>query len=438
MMKREKLGIIADDLTGSNDSGIQLAKKGLRSSVIFDINPFAVRNLDDDVVVIDTDSRAIPIIESYEVTRRAAMFFKEHGFTHIYKKVDSTLRGNLGVEIQATEEVFEPEFCIIAPAFPRIGRTTRDGIHYLHGTPLSETEIARDPKCPVTDSNISNLLRSQVSVEIGVVQTAMLGNDREAWEAELTKWKTAGITWLIFDAYEDIHLEWISTYVPKLTKKVVWVGSAGLAEYLPESLNVNKSVLQDQVVEKATRVVTVSGSLSAITKKQISRLLQTDGMRAVEIDPLAVFETGGKWGYQKKTYVDQIIAIYDEGNNAMIYVDSSQENRLKTAVRGKELGISATEISNRISRGLGEIAGEVIKYGGVDGLVLIGGDTAKEVCRHIGASGFQLLKEIEPGIPLGKMIGEYNLLTITKAGAFGTEQSLVHAVKQLKGVCENV
>jgi len=436
-MTTEKLGIIADDLTGSNDSGVQLAKKGLRSSVIFDVNPSAVHNLDHDVVVIDTDSRAIPAKESYEASRRAALFLKEHGFTHIYKKVDSTLRGNLGVEIQAADDVFDPEFCIIVPAFPRIGRTTKAGIHYLHGTPLSETEISRDPKCPVTESSISALLESQVSKKVGVVQTATLGNNPQAWKSELAKWKSEGVSWLVFDAYEDIHLEWIASFVSKLTTNVLWVGSAGLAEYLPESLELNKTKVQMTVDRQAEKVLTVSGSLSGITKEQITSLLQLEGMKSAEIDPLAVFESSEKWEQLKKHYIDQIISLYKNGENAVLFVDSSQEIRLRTAERGEKLGLSASEISNRISKGLGEIASEIIKSGIVDGLVLTGGDTAKDVCRQIGASGLTLYNEIEPGIPLGSLVGEYELLAITKAGAFGTERSLVNAVQSLKGVNKN-
>jgi uncharacterized protein YgbK (DUF1537 family) len=67
------------------------------------------------------------------------------------------------------------------------------------------------------------------------------------------------------------------------------------------------------------------------------------------------------------------------------------------------------------------------------GLVMTGGDTARAVCRHLGATGVELISEVEPGVPLGRLVGRTQLLAVTKAGAFGSEQALLRAVDQLKG-----
>jgi len=69
----------------------------------------------------------------------------------------------------------------------------------------------------------------------------------------------------------------------------------------------------------------------------------------------------------------------------------------------------------------------------LSGLVLTGGDTAKAVSRHIGARGMELIKELETGIPFGYLIGTNNIAAITKAGAFGKEDSLLKAINFLKG-----
>lgn len=430
-----KIGMIADDLTGANDSGVQLVKKGLRSSVIFDLNPLAAEQISNGAIVIDTDSRAISKEHSYEAVKKASFFLKDHGYTHIYKKVDSTLRGNIGIEIKAIDDTFDPDFCIIAPAFPRIGRTTRDGIHYLNGVPISETEISRDPKSPVTESSICELLNKQVGEKVGLVKTTELDNDIESWKQELTKWKEQGVKWLVFDALEDEHLERIAEHVSKITTNVVWVGSAGLAEYLPDKLGLTVSVnleKKESVINQG--VLVVSGSLSGVTKNQVSKLIEMDSIKAVEVEPLDVFEENEIWLKKKNQYIHQLISVYKEGKDAVLYVDSTTENRQNTAVAGDKLGLSPSEISNQISRGLGEIASEFVKsHSYITGLVLTGGDTAKDVCRQIGASGLELIKEVEPGIPLGKLAGEYELLAITKAGAFGNENSLVNAVLNMKG-----
>jgi uncharacterized protein YgbK (DUF1537 family) len=73
----------------------------------------------------------------------------------------------------------------------------------------------------------------------------------------------------------------------------------------------------------------------------------------------------------------------------------------------------------------------------LQGVILTGGDTAKAVCKQLGVSGIQLIKEIEPGIPLGKLVGNAPLWVVTKAGAFGNENSLLHAKNVLKGEQSN-
>ena len=99
----QKIGIIADDLTGASDSGVQLAKQGFKSTVLIDINDSIQTN--SDVLVIDTDSRAKPKEAAYKAALRAASLLSTQGYSHIYKKIDSTLRGNITTELDALIEV---------------------------------------------------------------------------------------------------------------------------------------------------------------------------------------------------------------------------------------------------------------------------------------------------------------------------------------------
>src|SRR5690625_1838782 len=146
---KQLLGIIADDLTGANDSGVQLIEKGINTSVYFDI-PKQQDHLDSGIV-IDTNSRAISRNEAVAVTKQAGEFLKQAGYVTIYKKMDSTLRGHIGTELQALYETFQPEFVFIAPAFPALGRTTRDGIHYVRGEKKIGRASCRERVCISVD-----------------------------------------------------------------------------------------------------------------------------------------------------------------------------------------------------------------------------------------------------------------------------------------------
>ncbi|MGE5855892.1 MAG: four-carbon acid sugar kinase family protein, partial [Syntrophaceae bacterium] len=161
--------VIADDLTGANDTGVQFAKQGLKTIVLMYV-PAAPSELDEDVLVVDTQSRALSPTEAYrKVTETALLFKNRDQFQTLYKKIDSTLRGNLGTEIDAIMDACGLELAIVAPAFPANGRMTVGGCHFLGNAPLEATEISRDPLCPVTESHIPTLMAKQTKREVGHV-----------------------------------------------------------------------------------------------------------------------------------------------------------------------------------------------------------------------------------------------------------------------------
>src|SRR5699024_1787942 len=149
---RQTIGIIADDLTGANDSGVQIAKHGYSTSVLFKI-PETTEPL-DEAIVIDTNARVLEKDAATAIVKKASDYIKKCNYTHIYKKIDSTLRGHIGAEIEAMDDVFHPDFIIIAPAFPAYGRATINGVHYVNGVELAKTEVNADPTHPVKHSNI--------------------------------------------------------------------------------------------------------------------------------------------------------------------------------------------------------------------------------------------------------------------------------------------
>ncbi len=80
---------------------------------------------------------------------------------------------------------------------------------------------------------------------------------------------------------------------------------------------------------------------------------------------------------------------------------------------------------------LAEVVGALSKEGLFDALVLTGGETAVAVARDLGAVGIRLEGEVEPGIPVGYLIGPRPYRVVTKAGAFGEPGTLVRAAERL-------
>ena len=97
----KQLAIITDDLTSATDCGIQVARSGLDTLVLLGRYEADVNKIEASVISIDTDTRSIPPREAYQIVKKAALQIRADGYKNIYKSMDSTLRGNLGIEIDA-------------------------------------------------------------------------------------------------------------------------------------------------------------------------------------------------------------------------------------------------------------------------------------------------------------------------------------------------
>ena len=421
------VGIIADDLTGANDSGSQFSAKGLSAAVLFDSGLTEAKDLSRvDVVAIDTDSRALSAGRAYEKSRRAAEWLYAAGTRHIYKKIDSSLRGNWGAEVDAVMDVFRPDFAVIAPAFPRMGRTTRNGIHQIDGIPVDRTEMSRDPKTPVTESDLLRILSAQSRRRAHLVSEQELDRLREKG----SEWKRRGVELLVFDAERDEHLGKIARSVAQSGFRVLWVGSAGLAGWLPEALSLTgKSSIsatgQRAPQRRADRVLVVAGSQSSVTKRQILRLVETNAVQPLVLDVSAILDPA-EWKARRDGFVEEANKAFASGKDVVITLNSEKR-------RLNHEGWAHRDAALRIVDRLGELTSRLVAFHPRLGLVLTGGDTARAVCRHLGIGGIRLLEETAPGIPLGQLAGPHPLYAVTKAGAFGEEDALVKAVNKLKG-----
>ncbi|GGC85165.1 membrane protein [Thalassobacillus devorans] len=431
---RKKFGIIADDLTGANDSGVQLKESGLETSVLFRLPEGDVQL--EETIVIDTDSRALSKEEAYNETKEAAKFLKQNEYQHIYKKMDSTLRGYIGVELQAIKEVFNPVFLVVAPAYPAYGRTTESGVHKLHGVPVSETEIAQDPKHPVKVSRIDSIMERETKEKTAVLSIEAYKSNPFLLREKLEALKQEGIHYLICDAHKQEDLTEIVKAISNYTDEVVWAGSAGLAEVLPEVFGFSREQEAAIDIPVSPKVLAVCGSLSRTTQEQVNYALNQPGIASVKVDTERILTEA--WEDEKKAMITACREAFAENQDVVLYLPSTPQIKEAVKRKAREQHLTAMEVAERISQALGDMTRELVEQvGDLRALVLTGGDTAKDVSKQLGAKGFRLTRQIEPGIPQGSLMGTDRLMeVVTKAGAFGSEKSIYRAIKALKGECE--
>jgi D-threonate/D-erythronate kinase len=384
--------IIADDLTGAADAGVQFLRAGYRTGVVFHGAEMPAAGL--DAVSLDTDSRTRParfaaerVVEAARAVRDARLF---------YKKLDSTLRGNVAVELAAVFRASGRERVIVAPAFPVAGRTTREGIQLVHGVPVDETEMRDDPRTPVTGSHVPTLLVPEFA-SVGTLHVEDLadqGRVRLALEENEC---------VVADAGCDADLEALVRAVPE-PGSVLWAGSAGLAHALGGVYPGPRAGQAGLPRTQARPVLVVVGSLSGIARQQMRRLDREYGEVAVEVGG------AGAWG---NTVAAARHTLAERG--CAVVHSPARKNQSRVPILGP-----LAEAVVRLSRG-----------GYFGGLVLTGGSTAVKVARRLGASGIGLTGEVEAGVPMGALLGPNPYPVITKAGGFGGPDTLVGAVEAL-------
>ena len=159
--------IIADDLTGANDTALQFFKKGSSAKIIIDCNQDFSELENADVWSISTESRNIDKETAVDRVLKVCEILKENlGTETFYKKIDSTLRGNTGLEIIAMLEATKKDAAIVVPAYIEEGRTTIGAYQLLNGLPIERTQCALDPKAPIYDSFIPDILKKDLNSQL--------------------------------------------------------------------------------------------------------------------------------------------------------------------------------------------------------------------------------------------------------------------------------
>lgn len=422
----KQIGIIADDFTGANDTGVRLAQKGLRTKVLLtdsaDAGGFGDERI--DVWIVDTDSRSMAAGDAYQAVYQEMMRFKTKDITRFYKKVDSTLRGPVAAELQAMKDAGGMDMIWIAPAFPAMGRTVEQGILYVNGVEVAGTEFAKDPKTPVLKSFIPDLLEAG-SVKAAVLTREILfGADAAKWVQEQFQ---RGVEWLVCDAVSEADFAELAMLEKTVALTIGWAGSAGMINHLYTELSTGESHVRQQIT--AEKVLVAAGSLSGQTSGQLAALKNRKATIMAQADPLELLESPAR-----AIAAMQLQLAEDGWDAAVIYVDGSEENRsrVKQWAAGKER--SAAECGKGIAEGLGLLAEAALEQFDFDAIIMTGGDTAKAICNNLAIHDVELKFEVEPGLPLGFV--DWNnkkMAAITKAGGFGTSHSLVDAVDYLRG-----
>lgn len=416
--------IIADDFTGACDAGVQFRKRGLSTSVLIFSDILGVTKEDFDVVVIDTETRNLSAEIASERLKDVAKALKSSGIELVYKKVDSTLRGNIGSELDAVLEVFGFDAIIVTPSFPEYGRTVLDGHLLIDGTTLELTEFARDPVNPTLDSDIVELIKCQTRRKVGMIRLSLVRTDEIRLREEIRKLIVEGKEILVIDAETQSDLVKIAE--ASINLNVLLCGSAGLSSEASR-------LLISRFGQKG--IIIVSGSSSEVSINQIIVAQKKLGIKVYEPNLLKILRGTKERTNEVRRIVFDAEKSLSEGFDIALRLSNSKNLITEAQKEGEKSGLNNIEVAGYLLSFLSDVFATLSAKHCFGGLVLIGGDTAVSIMRTLDSDGVVVEQEILPGVPLchvknGRFKG---LRVVTKAGGFGDDATLVNIIKYLKG-----
>ena len=415
----ERIAIIADDLTGGADTGVQFSSVGRATFLVpyRSLSMNYLKSLDScSVLSVYTNSRAMSSDRAYRRLQTTAQQLPAYAPDWTYKKIDSCLRGNPGTEIEAVMSQMDYTLSFIAPAYPEMGRTTRGDIHRIDGIPLAHTEMARDPVTPVTGSRLSRIIGNQNRFPVGHIALDFLRSAQDRLQAEIDHQVQRGVRHLVFDCTSPSDLDRIARMVVTSSKRILPVGSAGLASslgrfWMGKPASGGKA---DGYVGRGARLL-VCGTGSAVTRRQIDALTAGFDYQIFRLSPDIL---AGE--VPDKTIVSKIRSTLIRGH-VIIKISSSRVSRSPVAPAWQ------LERAGTIARGLGQLVAAVMTDIRPGLLFLTGGDTADAVLRATVAQAIRISAEVTAGVVEGTISGGTfdGLPVMTKAGAFGQRETLI-------------
>jgi D-threonate/D-erythronate kinase len=404
-----RLGVIADDLTGAFDTGVQFSNWGMQVEVLLkDEAPYVSGA---DVVVVDTESRECSQDEAYRRVTVAVAKLKAIGVEKFYKKVDSTLRGNIGFELEAAISAVGSNMTFFAPSYPTYGRTTLAGKQLVNNVLLEKTEYAKE--LLIKSSDVMEIINHQCSRRVGLIGIEDVKLGPNEIRGKVSELKSQGVEIILFDAYTEKHLADVAQTVDEVQ---LVVGSAGLASELPVGIGMSKRM----------PVISVCGSTRYLSRVQVTNLVERLGFREVQISVDHLIQGGVAVENEVKRCVDEAVELIRDGVDISITASPLEEFMLNK----EKNGVNPNDARYIVGEVFGKITSEVLSKVKVKGLLLTGGATSLKVCEKLGVGSAKIVTEVEPGMPL--VLLSNGILAVTKAGGFGVENSLIQAAQYLR------
>lgn len=418
--------IIADDLTGAADCGAPFAGRGIASTVLLATRGegavSAADFADADVLAIDADTRSLGPVEAAASVARIVDAHRDAAVV-MFKKIDSTLRGNVAVELVATLAARRAysatrSAILFAPAFPACGRTTVNGRQWVFGTPVEHSAFWRGER--VRPGNGIAAMLEEAGLTCAGLELARVRAGVSALADAMRK-AASGADVVICDAETEADLEAIALAGMLFDTRTVWAGSAGLARHLADVPAFVRTTGTAARHSRPPRVqgpsLFVVGSPAEVSRAQAQALAGQPDISVFTLPASDVLNEQTE--IKAREHAKFVSERLQNGYDVLVRLDSGEEY--------------APEQGRLLARALAAMIAPCANH--VAALFATGGETARAILDAWGIRHFQLLGEVEPGLPYAiTQCAGRDVLILTKAGGFGTPDTLIRCREFLRSL----
>ena len=431
MIFSDLVGIIADDLTGANDTALQFHKRGANTKILLDSDCTPKNKTNAEVWALSSESRNVPAeVAVSRVEKAVSTFVDNFSFDYYYKKIDSTLRGHIALETLTMLNILDYDAAIIIPAFPQEGRITVGGYHLAKGTPIGRTEIAIDPHSPITESHVPTLLSSQLgecSADIvGTIDLRTVMNGAGPILVKINELIKEGKQLIVADATSLTDIEQIALAISKCDKRLLPTGTAATAQILSKYWLAGLEKEDVTINTGKLPVLLISGTATQITANQIVKLEQSDDFENVNFIAL---ETPQIIEGVQDDLVQRIVNNLKSGTNVCIHTSNLIANFDGFSEDSFNAELTKEKLAGMITDFLAELTKRVTSEIEVV-LVTLGGETSYKCCKAIDSNELQLKDEVSSAISICSDIN--NRWIITKSGNLGNTNTLIEILNYLE------
>lgn len=429
------IGIIADDLTGANDTALQFMLNNVDTNILLNTDQEPEKANTSQAWAIATESRNIAPEFAFEKVKLATQYLVDKvNPDYFYKKIDSTVRGNISVEVLSMLEVLGWDAAIIMPAFPQENRITVGGYHLLKGIPIERTEMARDPHSPIYESHLPTLLQSQLGENlknlVGSIELKTILDGAGPILQAMNKLIENGVKLIVADSVSITDLEQIVLAMQKSNYKILPVGNSAAGRVLSNEWfpRTEKSVEVLPIKIPRLPKFIVSGSATQITASQIDKYEQSADYE----ENTLVIELGMDdiLAGVKDELVTRIISNLTGENVVMVHTSKLLNNFDGFSDDTMKADLSKSGLAGVVTDFLADLTGRVLEKTKAV-LITLGGETSYKCCNAINANQLKLIDEVLPAIALSKNTKSDQFI-VTKSGNLGGVNTLIEIINYFK------